>query len=44
MADLLSLIREHYISEKEITVKDEEITFGEYSFPKTTKINYQIHG
>lgn len=44
MADPVSLLREYNISKKAITVKNNEIIFGEYSFSKTTKTNYQICG
>lgn len=44
MADPVSLLREYNISKKEIIEKNNEIILGEYSFPKITKTNYQIHG
>uniref|UniRef100_A0A2P2I2X2 Parafibromin-like n=1 Tax=Hirondellea gigas TaxID=1518452 RepID=A0A2P2I2X2_9CRUS len=43
MADPLSLLRQYNVSKKEIINKD-NVIFGEFSWPKTVKTNYQVYG
>lgn len=44
MADPLSLLRQYNINQKKIIEKDDNIIFGEFSWPKTVKTNYVIWG
>ncbi|MCL4132926.1 UNVERIFIED_CONTAM: hypothetical protein GTU68_043929 [Idotea baltica] len=44
MADPLSLLRQYNVNKKEIVIKDDNILFGEFSWPKDVKTNYQIYG
>ncbi|KAL7643864.1 UNVERIFIED_CONTAM: hypothetical protein RMT77_005870 [Armadillidium vulgare] len=44
MADPLSLLRQFNVNKKEIIIKDDNILFGEFSWPKDVKTNYQIYG
>ncbi|PAA70381.1 hypothetical protein BOX15_Mlig009905g1 [Macrostomum lignano] len=44
MADVLSIIRDYTIKNKEIVEKDDEVIFGDFAYPKSTKTNYIIWG
>ncbi|XP_064616163.1 parafibromin-like [Liolophura sinensis] len=44
MADALSLLRQYNINKKEIIEKDDQVIFGEFAWPKTTKTNYLVWG
>ena len=44
MADPLSLLRQYIMQKKQIIERDDNITFGEFSWPKTVKTNYLIKG
>ncbi len=44
MADPLSLLRQYNVSGKEITEKEDNILFGEFSWPKNVKTNYMVYG
>ncbi|VDN14862.1 unnamed protein product [Dibothriocephalus latus] len=44
MADVLSLLREYHLNNKPIIENHDEIIFGEFAWPKTTKTNYIIWG
>nr|VZI30092.1 unnamed protein product [Spirometra erinaceieuropaei] len=44
MADVLSLLREYHLNNKPIIENRDEIIFGEFAWPKTTKTNYIIWG
>ncbi|XP_071450459.1 parafibromin [Hetaerina americana] len=44
MADPLSLLRQYNVNKKEIIERDNQIIFGEFSWPKTVKTNYLTYG
>nr|XP_058151438.1 parafibromin-like [Dasypus novemcinctus] len=44
MADVLSILRQYSIQKKEILVKGDEVIFGEFSWPKSVKTNYEVWG
>lgn len=44
MADVLSLLREYNIGNKEIIETENEVIFGEFAWPKKTKTNYIMWG
>jgi len=44
MADPLSLLRQYSMQRKQIIERDNNIIFGEFSWPKTVKTNYIIYG
>jgi len=44
MADPLSLLRQYNMQKKQIIERDNNIIFGEFSWPKTVKTNYSING
>ncbi|KAF0306116.1 Parafibromin [Amphibalanus amphitrite] len=44
MADPLGLLRQYNINKKEIIERDNNIVFGEFSFPKTVNTNYLVWG
>lgn len=44
MADPLSLLRQYNVNKKEIINKTDNVIFGEFSWPKTVKTNYQVYG
>ena len=44
MADPLSLLRQYNVSKKEIIERDNQIIFGEFSWPKNVKTNYLVWG
>ncbi|EDW15793.1 parafibromin [Drosophila mojavensis] len=44
MADPLSLLRQYNINKKEIIERDNQIIFGEFSWPKNVKTNYLKYG
>jgi len=44
MADPLSLLRQYSMQRKQIIERDNNIIFGEFSWPKTVKTNYVIYG
>ena len=44
MADPLSLLRQYNVNKKEIIERDNNIVFGEFSFPKTVNTNYLVWG
>ncbi|KAM7538457.1 hypothetical protein Aperf_G00000066248 [Anoplocephala perfoliata] len=44
MADVLSLLREYNIGNKEIIETEDEVIFGEFAWPKKTKTNYIMWG
>ncbi|EDW59412.1 parafibromin [Drosophila novamexicana] len=44
MADPLSLLRQYNINKKEIIERDNQIIFGEFSWPKSVKTNYLKYG
>jgi len=44
MADPLSLLRQFSMQRKQIIERDNNIIFGEFSWPKTVKTNYVIYG
>ena len=44
MADPLSLLRQYSMQRKQIIERDNNIMFGEFSWPKTVKTNYIIYG
>ncbi|GAB1597652.1 parafibromin-like [Argonauta hians] len=44
MADVLSILRQYNISKKEIIDKGDQVIFGEFAWPKSTKTNYIVWG
>lgn len=44
MADPLSFLRQYNVNKKPISEKNNQIIFGEYSWPKTVKTNYLVWG
>ncbi|XP_077492132.1 parafibromin-like [Amblyomma americanum] len=44
MADPLSMLRQFSVNKKDITEKNSQIIFDEYSWPKTVKTNYIVWG
>ncbi|XP_030374322.1 parafibromin [Scaptodrosophila lebanonensis] len=44
MADPLSLLRQYNINKKEIIERENQIIFGEFSWPKNVKTNYLKYG
>ncbi|XP_028164362.1 parafibromin [Ostrinia furnacalis] len=44
MADPLSLLRQYNVNKKEIIERDNQIIFGEFSWPKNVKTNYLMYG
>ncbi|KAJ8038891.1 Parafibromin [Holothuria leucospilota] len=44
MADVLSILRQYNINKKKIIEKDDQVLFGEFSWPKDAKTNYVIYG
>ncbi|CAK1548300.1 unnamed protein product [Leptosia nina] len=44
MADPLSLLRQYNVNKKEIIERDNQIIFGEFSWPKNVKTNYFMWG
>ncbi|XP_072176223.1 parafibromin-like [Diadema setosum] len=44
MADVLSILRLYHSQNKEINERDNDVIFGEFSWPKDTKTNYVICG
>ncbi|XP_066970994.1 parafibromin [Macrobrachium rosenbergii] len=44
MADPLSILRQYNVNKKDIITKDDNIIFGEFSWPKTVKTNYLVYG
>ncbi|GBP12104.1 Parafibromin [Eumeta japonica] len=44
MADPLSLLRQYNVNKKEIIERDNQIIFGEFSWPKNVKTNYLLWG
>ncbi|XP_035204889.1 parafibromin-like [Stegodyphus dumicola] len=40
MVDPLSILREYNVNKKPITERNNQIIFGEYSWPKTVETNY----
>ncbi|XP_061713858.1 parafibromin [Cydia pomonella] len=44
MADPLSLLRQYNVNKKEIVERDNQIIFGEFSWPKNVKTNYLMWG
>uniref|UniRef100_A0A1B6CLZ5 Paf1 complex subunit Cdc73 N-terminal domain-containing protein n=1 Tax=Clastoptera arizonana TaxID=38151 RepID=A0A1B6CLZ5_9HEMI len=44
MADMLSFLRQYNVNKKEIVVRNNQIIFGEFSWPKNVKTNYLIKG
>ncbi|KAH9360168.1 hypothetical protein HPB48_011451 [Haemaphysalis longicornis] len=44
MADPLSLLRQFNVNKKDITERNSQIIFDEYSWPKTVKTNYLVWG
>uniref|UniRef100_A0A3Q3QDU9 Parafibromin n=1 Tax=Monopterus albus TaxID=43700 RepID=A0A3Q3QDU9_MONAL len=44
MADVLSVLRQYNIQQKEIVAKGDEVIFGEFSWPKNVTTNYIISG
>ncbi|XP_022218858.2 parafibromin [Drosophila obscura] len=44
MADPLSLLRQYNINKKEIIERENQIIFGEFSWPKSVKTNYLKYG
>ncbi|KAH9283560.1 Parafibromin [Echinococcus granulosus] len=44
MADVLGLLREYHIGNKEIVETNEEVIFGEFAWPKSAKTNYVMWG
>ncbi|CAH0394551.1 unnamed protein product [Bemisia tabaci] len=44
MADPLSLLRQYNINKKEIIERDNQIIFGEFSWPKNVNTNYLVYG
>ncbi|CAH1643533.1 unnamed protein product [Spodoptera littoralis] len=44
MADPLSLLRQYNVNKKEIIERDNQIIFGEFSWPKNVKTNYLMWG
>ncbi|XP_055375162.1 parafibromin [Condylostylus longicornis] len=44
MADPLSLLRQYNINKKEIVERENQIIFGEFSWPKNVKTNYLKYG
>lgn len=43
MADPLSILRQYNVNKKEIIERDNNIIFGEFSWPKTVKTNYLMY-
>ncbi|XP_014242740.1 parafibromin [Cimex lectularius] len=44
MADPLSILRQYNVNKKEIIERDNNIIFGEFSWPKAVKTNYLVYG
>lgn len=44
MADPLSLLRQYNIKKREIVERENQIIFGEFSWPKNVKTNYLKYG
>lgn len=44
MADPLSLLRQYNVNKKEIIERENQIIFGEFSWPKNVKTNYLTYG
>ncbi|CAG9575725.1 unnamed protein product [Danaus chrysippus] len=44
MADPLSLLRQYNVNKKEIVERDNQVIFGEFSWPKNVKTNYIMWG
>lgn len=44
MADTLSLLRQYNVNKKEIIERENQIIFGEFSWPKNVKTNYLTYG
>ncbi|KAL1131818.1 hypothetical protein AAG570_011430 [Ranatra chinensis] len=44
MADPLSILRQYNVNKKEIIERENNIIFGEFSWPKTVKTNYLMWG
>lgn len=44
MADPLSLLRQYNVNKKEIIERENQIIFGEFSWPKNVKTNYLMYG
>lgn len=44
MADPLSLLRQYNVNKKEIIERENQIIFGEFSWPKSVKTNYLMWG
>ena len=44
MADPLSLLRQYNVNKKEIIEREDQIIFGEFSWPKNVKTNYLMWG
>ncbi len=44
MADVLGLLREYHIGNKDIVETNDEIIFGEFAWPKKVKTNYAMWG
>ncbi|XP_001176791.2 parafibromin [Strongylocentrotus purpuratus] len=44
MADVLSLLRVYHSQNKVITERNDDVIFGEFSWPKDTKTNYVTYG
>ncbi|KAF6205400.1 hypothetical protein GE061_019572 [Apolygus lucorum] len=43
MADPLSILRQYNVSKKEIVERDNQLIFGEFSWPKNVKTNYLMY-
>jgi len=44
MADLLALLRDYTIHNREIREENDEIIFDNYAWPKSSKTNYIVWG
>ena len=44
MADPLSFLRQYNVNKKVISERNDQIIFGEYSWPKSVKTNYLVRG
>ncbi|XP_060042454.1 parafibromin-like [Erinaceus europaeus] len=44
MADVLGILRQFYMEQKEIVVRGDYVTFGEFSWPKSVQTNYVACG
>ncbi|XP_072015917.1 parafibromin-like [Amphiura filiformis] len=44
MADVLSILRQFNTNKKEIIENNDQVVFGEFSWPKDAKTNYTIYG